>query len=182
MTGSAAQTSLHTGRRKSLWAMLVAFVAASLLVVTVVLPAEFGVDPTGFGRLTGITGMSVFRSGAVATFHADEFRSDSIDIALKAFEELEYKVHMKSGGTLVFSWSVVERLPLYVDFHGETGTAPDVRVQSYKIEEQTSSSNGALVAPFTGIHGWFWQNNKTPVVVRLRMSGFYRLVDVPPGS
>jgi len=126
--------------------------------------------------------MSTSRSVAVASFQAHPFRSDTIDIPLKAYEELEYKVNMNAGATMVFSWSVVENLPLYVDFHGETTTAPEVRVQSYKVEERAVSSNGALAAPFTGIHGWFWQNNKTPVIIRLRTSGFYRLVDTPPGN
>jgi hypothetical protein len=39
------------------------------------------------------------------------------------------------------------------------------------------SQRGALTAPFDGIHGWFFQNNgDMPVVVRLRLSGFYDLI------
>ena len=33
-------------------------VGAVVLLITVVLPAEYGVDPTGFGRLTGISALS----------------------------------------------------------------------------------------------------------------------------
>jgi hypothetical protein len=182
-SASTPAPSLHPARKRILWAVLIAFLAASILTVTVVLPAEFGIDPTGIGRLSGLTGMSPSQPVAVASFYVDEFRSDTIDIPLKSYEELEYKVDMKAGGTLIFSWSVIEKLPLYVDFHGETTTAPEVHVQSYKIEEKAPSSNGALTAPFTGIHGWFWQNNnKTAVIVRLRTSGFYRLLDTPPKS
>ena len=35
----------------------IAFVVAALLLVTCVLPAEYGVDPTGIGRLLGLTQM-----------------------------------------------------------------------------------------------------------------------------
>jgi hypothetical protein len=44
-----------------------------------------------------------------------------------------------------------------------------------------TSSNGTLVAPIPGVHGWYLQNQSAkPVVVRLRLAGFYELV--PPGE
>jgi hypothetical protein len=40
-----------------------------------------------------------------------------------------------------------------------------------------SKASGSLIAPWQGIHGWFWQNkSEAPVVVRLRMAGFYELI------
>ena len=38
--------------------VVVAVVVAALLLVTVVLPAEYAVDPTGIGRALGLTAMS----------------------------------------------------------------------------------------------------------------------------
>ena len=33
-------------------------------------------------------------------------------------------------------------------------------------------ASGSLIAPWLGIHGWYWQNkSEAPVVVRLRMTG-----------
>ncbi len=44
-----------------------------------------------------------------------------------------------------------------------------------------SRSDGSLVAPVDGVHGWYWQNKSAkPIVVRLRIAGFYDLV--PPGE
>ena len=38
-------------------------------------------------------------------------------------------------------------------------------------------ASGSLIAPWQGIHGWFWQNkSEAPVVVRSRMAGFYELI------
>ena len=38
---------------------------------------------------------------------------------------------------------------------------------------------GTLVAPFTGIHGWYLRNDtEAPIVVRLKVAGFYELL--PP--
>ena len=43
------------------------------------------------------------------------------------------------------------------------------------------SGNGALVAPFEGVHGWYVQNQSDkPLTVHLKLSGFYELV--PPGE
>lgn len=39
-------------------ATLIAIVAAAVILVLVVLPAEYGIDPTGFGTATGLTAMN----------------------------------------------------------------------------------------------------------------------------
>ncbi|WP_434478467.1 hypothetical protein [Gemmatimonas sp.] len=52
--------SLASLRRAS----LVAVVIAAVLVVTAVLPAEYGVDPTGIGRRIGLTQMGRLEAGA----------------------------------------------------------------------------------------------------------------------
>ena len=43
--------------RQLIRSTLLAVVVAALLLVTCVLPAEYGVDPTGVGRLLGLTQM-----------------------------------------------------------------------------------------------------------------------------
>ena len=69
----------------------------------------------------------------------------------------------------------------YYDFHGHTLTSPaEMTVATYKQATGTSA-NGALTAPFDGIHGWFFQNQSVnPVVVRVKISGFYELIS--PGQ
>ena len=57
MTNSESSTSVV---RASLWAMG----AAILALVLVVLPAEYGIDLTGFGRLTGLNGFSQSKAGS----------------------------------------------------------------------------------------------------------------------
>lgn len=40
-----------------------------------------------------------------------------------------------------------------------------------------------LIAPFNGIHGWYWRNQgETPVTLTLKTSGFYRKLIRPPVS
>lgn len=58
---------------------LIAAVVAVLLLVTVVLPAEYGIDPTGIGRALGLAEM-----GAIKTQLAAEAESDAIGDAASA--------------------------------------------------------------------------------------------------
>jgi hypothetical protein len=39
-----------------------------------------------------------------------------------------------------------------------------------------TTERGVLVAPFSGIHGWYLRNDgEEPIVVRLKVAGFYEL-------
>ncbi len=77
----------------------------------------------------------------------------------------------------MYSWSVNKGM-VYYDFHGERPEDPE-HAQSYG-EGTGTQAHGSLIVPFAGIHGWFLQNQEgEPVVVRLRMSGFYELREAP---
>lgn len=110
------------------------------------------------------------------------YREDVIDIPLDAYGELEYKLAMQEGDSIVYSWEVVEMEEpelLYSEFHGHTervGDAPGTLMYYRKASGGTES--GSLVAPFTGIHGWYLLNDsEEPIVVRLEVAGFYDLVE-----
>lgn len=182
-----------------------AFVAASVLVVLFVLPADYGIDPTGFGKLTGLDQLApatavpvaatavpaastgTAPAGQVARYATTAYRTDVIDIPLAANDgELEYKVKMKAGDTLTYSWTVdgvTDPMLFYFDFHSESRpNPPGVKPTVTEFLQTTGlSSRGALVAPFEGVHGWYLQNQSDkPVVVHLKVSGFYELI--PPGE
>ncbi len=185
--------------RKRLAIIVVSAAAiAAVLFVGFVLPAEFGKDPLGVGKLTGLSKLAAPKEEVVTTAPTDQtvarytitpYRSDVIDIPLNTMdagqggEELEYKVRMKTGDSLVYSWSVEgvgNPEEFYSDFHSESPPTTKVKVIEYRQATGTSSS-GSLVAPMDGIHGWYLQNQSAkPVVVKLRISGFYQLV--PPGE
>jgi hypothetical protein len=47
---------------------------------------------------------------------------------------------------------------------------------SYEKDDQVgkSESYGTFIAPSTGIHGWFWENQTgVPVTIKLVTAGFY---------
>ncbi|MCO4099543.1 MAG: hypothetical protein HEQ38_09120 [Gemmatimonas sp.] len=68
--------SLASLRRAS----LVAVVIAAVLVVTAVLPAEYGVDPTGIGRRIGLTQMGRLKQ-ELAKEAIEDARADSVAAA-----------------------------------------------------------------------------------------------------
>jgi hypothetical protein len=190
------QLAQPLSNRTLVWMFLVALIVATFIVVLVVLPAEFRVDLTGFGRLTGLNRMAeplpptaqvLAAPTKTAPFYTIPFRVDRIDIPLAAIDgELEYKVRMRTGDTMTYSWEV-EGIPnpdeFYFDFHGEVpprAPGEKIRVEEYHQQKGTRSS-GALVAPFEGVHGWYLQNQSDkPGVMHLTVSGFYELIS--PGE
>lgn len=183
-----------TPSRKTLWMVLAGgLLVASAILVGAVLPAEYHIDPLGVGRAIGLMQLSrpkevevalppAGASSAIAHFYPVEFRSDVVDIPLAAAgdadhrDQLEWKVRMQSGDTLVYSWSVTAPPDqFYSDFHSESDPAPDVKLLTYK-KGMGAGANGSMVAQFDGIHGWYVQNqSESPVVMRVKLSGFYQL-------
>jgi hypothetical protein len=182
-------------RARLLWLTLAALALATLLFITLVLPAEYRIDPTGVGRASGLTRLAGARevsAAAAATgesvatrYYATPYRSDFVDIPLgvtREDSELEYKVRMKAGQTLTYSWSVPgigNPEEFYFDFHGEAdkkGADGEAVVVEY-LQATGTHSAGMLVAPFDGIFGWYVQNqSQNPVVVQLQVAGFYELI------
>ena len=80
----------------------------SLILVTTILPAEFGVDPLGIGDLLGLTELS----RAENPFEEQLFnhRSDYVEFELGPFESVEYKYTMDLDAPMVFTWSSDEEL------------------------------------------------------------------------
>jgi hypothetical protein len=78
---------------------------------------------------------------------------------------------MERGGTMVYSWHASDNVVW--DFHGEPkGSKPDY-AESY-AEGEGKEGNGAFMAPTTGIHGWFWENQgSNPVTLTLTTAGHY---------
>jgi hypothetical protein len=205
---AAHPAALHTPKPTLLRMIALALLAATVIVVCFVLPAEYRVDPTGIGRATGLIRLagpkevpasevapSAVAPGAVAEttrYYTGGYRSDFVDIPLSASgspertEELEYKVLMKAGATLAYSWSVpgiANPEEFYFDFHGEA-PAKEKGAEGTVVEYRQATgveSHGTLVAPFDGVFGWYLQNqSEKPVIVHLKISGFYDLV--PPGE
>jgi len=186
------QTTQPPSKRSIAKMLTGSLTVATLALVLFVLPVEYQYDPTGFGRLTGLdqlaaatewTELAMPEGGVdIARFYDRPFRTDTIDIPLAAEDgDLEYKLQMREGDAIVYSWHVLEiDNPdwFYSEFHGHTEPTPGAvgEVMFYR-RETGSTDNGSFVAPFEGIHGWYLQNQtEYPVVVRLEVAGFYEVI------
>lgn len=111
-----------------------------------------------------------------------EFNSNLIEIPLLAQQDLEYMVNMKQGGSISYHWkanNLPEPTLLLAEFHGHTIRTSDApgEVMFYK-EGRNESSGGYIVAPFDGIHGWYFSNKSSEDInIVLNISGFYSLID-----
>lgn len=162
----------------------VAVVAAAAIVVGFVLPAEFGIDPTGIGKATGVLAIAEpvneeYERGkkrtGVLTLSETPLEplpgaSDHYEITLPAYQSIEMKYEIAEGEAIVFDWRATA--PVHVDMHAHPYDGGTALTESYTIEDAVSGQSGRYVAPFTGIHGWYWQNRSLgDVTVTVDASG-----------
>ncbi|MBN9554893.1 MAG: hypothetical protein J0H61_09510 [Alphaproteobacteria bacterium] len=169
-------------------ASAIAFVGAAFLLVTTVLPAEYGIDPLGTGAALGLLaiskpgngpplilpaggrGLTPVQRGDVAQY-AGAYHVDSAEFVIEPYEYMEYKYHLEKGASMIFSWNASEVVTH--DFHDEPDADSVKGVKSFD-KRDAQSANGGFTAPFTGIHGWYWENKGTHrVTVKVKSAGFY---------
>ena len=176
---------LPSARRLLITTVIAALVAAVILV-TAVLPAEYGIDLLGVGRALGLTAISAppsevgvpvgataitpVQEGPVAHYGA-EYKVDSIQLVLGPYEYLEYKYRLEKGASMLYAW-IASATPIY-DFHADPDGTP--RPDPVSFDKQPKrQANGAFTAPFSGIHGWYWENpGGETVTITLTTAGFY---------
>lgn len=184
--------------RQLLRSTLLAAASALVLLFTVVLPAEYGLDPSGIGRWLGLTAMGETKA-RLAREAAQEAASpppaeqttpaepapgdtpppaamaaasgwrDEIRFTLAPGQGTEIKLRMNAGDQARYAWAVTGGVVNH-DTHGDGGG----RSISYVKGRAVAADEGALVAAFTGHHGWFWRNRgAAEVTVVLRTAGTY---------
>ena len=168
-----------------------AVIAAAAILTLFVLPAEYGIDPTGVGTALGLTGMVAGKTeaaspvtapaamGAIATptqasiVRATPWRQDDMTITLPPHSGQEVKAHMEKGDSFIFHWS--SSGPIKAEMHGEELNAANDAFTDYWKELEISGGQGDFTAPFAGIHGWYFRNKgETPVTVTVKTVGFYK--------
>ena len=168
-----------------------AFLAAVVILITVVLPAEYAIDPVGTGRWLGLTDIAQppaipvdvgqvegapMRPALLGPIghYPGAFKLDVFETELGPYEYVEYKYQLEQGATMVYSWTA--SAGLLDDFHGERRDRSEARgsaEESFDKQDRRQSS-GSFVAPFPGIHGWYWENpSADPIKLRLTSAGFY---------
>lgn len=102
---------------------------------------------------------------------AGAYQTDTLRIELDADEAIEYKAMLKGGQPVVYRWQADK--DIYFDFHGHDA-AGDSEFYTRYADGQATSDGGAIVAAYSGQHGWYWYNNNdTAVSITLTVAGFY---------
>jgi hypothetical protein len=203
----AIQPVAPPSRRQVAIGSAVAIVVASVAMVFFVLPAEFGIDPTGFGARTGLIGLSgkgpaaniylerglrrtnvlfpldaavtpeearlrvTLAARGIAVPAGAKFVSDHWEYELLPYSSIEMKYRLARGQPMIFAWRAP--VPLHFDMHSVPDRGGDPATESFVIAD-AASQTAAYVAPFTGIHGWFWQNQTlNPVTVTIDATGAF---------
>jgi hypothetical protein len=177
---------------------IIAIIVAAVLLVTIVLPSEYGIDPTRIGRVLGLTQMGEIKMtlAAEAKKAAEAEKSqakpetkevvqpqnstdnqntatknDQMTVTLKPGEAVEIKMDMSKGAKVKYEWKT-NGGKVNHDTHGE---GANKAFKSYKKGRNIESDAGEFVAEFDGSHGWFWRNRSgEDVTITLKTEGEYQ--------
>lgn len=150
-------------QRSAIWKPLaLGTIVAAALLVTVVLPAEYGIDPTGLGKLSGLNALAA----------APAIDKKGTDFGRKlSFNVEEYDVEAENIQRSICGLLYLDEAP----FKSETDAPdyPEGFEQAYSKGEGTGQ-NGSFTAPFPGYHGWYFMNlEEGPAQIELTVSGYY---------
>jgi hypothetical protein len=178
----------------------IAAAVAGALLVTIVLPAEYGVDPTGAGTLLGLTEMGRIKMQlaeeakaaeaavapatepvpALATPDVAPAEAPEAAAAPPAAPNDEIKIVLEPNDGHEVKFVMEKGATIkYVWFTDGPGVNYDthadgegVRYHGYRKGTNEDRLEGELTAAFTGSHGWFWRNRSGQTVTMARSSGF----------
>lgn len=197
------QTQLPT-TAKLIKSTIIAVIAAAVILVTLVLPAEFGIDPTGVGKLTGLQRMGEIKADLAeqaaaekaatlaalsseeeqtpepaATAQSDteptpEIQTDEMSVVLAPDQSTEIKLKMTKGDKADYTWST-DAGEAFFDLHADS---KELNVNYHVYEKGTDSTQqGTLEAAFNGSHGWYWKNKGlAPITITLTTTGQYQAI------
>lgn len=190
MTSERVDPPLVIARERILALAGTALLVAGIVLVAVVLPAEYAVDPFGTGARLGLLPLGELGKQVAALDQAAAsrppnetpivaveerpFHEETVTFTLAPGGSVEYKYRLEKGKALLYSWSATT--PVDYELHAEPDGAPKGYAQSYQKESARERAAGTLTAPFSGIHGWFWENKTDrQATVTLTTAGFYTL-------
>jgi len=181
---------------------ILAALAASVILVTVVMPAEYGIDPTGIGKIVGLKKMGEIKTSLandaaaevakelVATTPVTSQPATSIAPEAKAptMPEINTLNHETKVTLAPDGWVEVKLVMEKggkVEFVWSTDggkvnfdTHADSKALKIDYHNYAKGSKirdeGILEAEFTGHHGWFWRNRTTKtVIITIQTNGEY---------
>lgn len=182
---------------------LIAFVAAVILLMVVVYPAEYGVDPTGLGEKLGLKKMGEIKTSLMAESQEEEktekksekinsgtidnsnknetssklsenSKQEKMEFTLKPDQAVELKATMKKGDIVEYTWMTNQGKANF-DVHGDS-EALKINYHNYE-KGSLKEKKGIIEAAFDGNHGWFWRNRSgRTLTITIEVSGQYEVL------
>jgi len=177
----------------------IAAASAVAILVTVVLPAEYNIDPTGIGGVLGLSEMGEIKAQLAEEAEADrlleieaeeqsslmndifglfvgtayaqeaEVWRDETTFTLAPGDSAEWKLVMEEGQTVEYRM-LVDGGRVNFDMHGHGGG----NSVTYEKGRGSTGDEGEIIAAFDGEHGWFWRNRDSqPATVTVQVRGEY---------
>lgn len=184
--------------------VIIAFIIGSLVFITAILPAEYGKDPFGTGKLFGFDKLynkeninqlnfkqiklkdvgskpdviKPIEANNPAPAKQFEIIEDSIIVKIPAKKGIEYKFKMLKYGSTKYEWHSTNKEIVFLDFHGEVkekNPPKNVFYESYTVA-YSNNMGGTFTAPFTGKHGWYFKNlSDKEITITIKLKGQYQL-------
>lgn len=182
---------------------ILAALAAVAILVTAVLPAEYGIDPTGIGQVLGLKRMGEIKMALAKEAAADRdkdtatgkqfvFAEEEKVVLQPATEPIapevtllnhEMKVTLNPGEGTEIKVAMMKGGKVQYTWWTDGGRANfDVHGDSKELKinyhnyskGSEQKSKGTLEAAFDGHHGWFWRNRTAETItVTLQTKGEY---------
>ncbi len=182
---------------------VVAAIAAAFILVTIVLPAEYGIDPTGFGSFVGLLKMgeikvSLADESAAEVSSEKPLETTSVGNTTEASSQTSSVLPAASAPNLRTEEMSITLAPNEgqeikltmakgdsVNYSWWTSggranfdTHADSKALQIKYHNYEKGSmersEGVLEAAFDGNHGWFWRNRTAEsMTVTLKVSGTF---------
>jgi len=177
--------------KKLIKSTAIAAVSAVVVLVTCVMPAEYGIDPTGIGKAIGLVEMGEIKQslaeeaeqglGENTGGFAEEFdisgQDTGVSEATQALGQTEANTTALSEPTTMMP--AVTKESISIDL--KAGQATEVKLAmpkgasvnfDWKTSGDETQQSGTLTAAFDGRHGWFWRNRtEETVTVTLNVEG-----------
>ena len=186
---------------KILLTSVIIAIGLAVVLLVIVLPAEYAIDITGTGSTVELTqsiaptrtieitngGNEQRRTLALPAtgdpvplpnpvVYQDEATppvTRTMQVAIPARSQIDVKVKMESGKVILYTWQV-DNGEVYADYYGQDPAIGDDFWVRYEELQAGSTSSGSLTAPFSGEHGWYWLNyNEFNVTITLTVSGYF---------
>lgn len=172
------QQTITLTRAKLFKYTMFSIIFAAVTLLTIILPAEYNIDPTGIGHVLGLTVFNNDKAEPISSALSQKVSEkkkgtvESIEIIVPAHSGVEYKFTMQRYQKLTYQW-ITNGTALYFDLHGEPKGNTTGYFESYAIAT-LNGMEGSFTTPFSGVHGWYWKNTSDiPVTVQLTVKGDY---------